>query len=514
MVWSDVKIVGEELAAVLPQNRKPWWREPQLVRLNFTIASMVILASANGYDGSLMGSFQALPYWQKFMDSPTGAWLGFVNAVQSLGVFLLLPVVAWSSNKFGRKKTIFVAYFWLALGVGLQTGAVNPAMFVMGRLFVGGTSAFYAASAPLLVTESAYPTHRAILTTVYNTGWYIGSTTAAWATYGTRNYPNNWSWMIPSILQLLIPVIALPGLFMAEESPRWLCDQGRDEEARKFLVKYHAGGDENSPLVAFEMAEIQQTLEMERNSQLATSWRDMIRTKGNRHRLWISITAGIFAQWNGVGIVSYYLPPVLGTIGVTSVTKQTLISAFLQLWNLFVAMGSAFFVDSAGRRPLFLTSCFGMLASYIIITGLSGSFANTGASATGTAVIPFLFIYYAFYDIAFNPLLVGYICEIWPYHLRARGLAGMNIATQGAVFFNIFVNPIALDAIAWKYYAVYVAILVVITVVVWFSYPETKGHTLEEMARLFDGDDAVPAQGAVLDQVTKVESEKQIENQA
>lgn len=82
----------------------------------------------------------------------------------------------------------------------------------------------------------------------------------------------------------------------------------------------------------------------------------------------------------------------------------------------------------------------------------------------------------------------------------------MNIATQGAVFFNIFVNPIALEAIAWKYYAIYCCILVVITVVVWFFYPETNGHTLEEMARLFDGDAAdVPAHGKVLENVTKAE---------
>lgn len=180
------KSVGQELAAVLPDDSRPWYRKSHLLRLNYTICSMIILASANGYDGSLMNGLQALPQWQAFMYHPKGAWLGFVNAVQSLGVFLLLPIVAWSSNKFGRKKTIFVAYFWLALGVGLQTGATNPTMFVLGRLFIGGTSAFYAASAPLLVTESAYPTHRSIVTAVYNTGWYIGELNALFE-HGARS---------------------------------------------------------------------------------------------------------------------------------------------------------------------------------------------------------------------------------------------------------------------------------------------------------------------------------------
>lgn len=41
-----------------------------------------------------------------------------------------------------------------------------------------------------------------------------------------------------------------------------------------------------------------------------------------------------------------------------------------------------------------------MLSSYIVVTGLSGSFASTGKAATGTAVVPFLFLFFAGYDIA------------------------------------------------------------------------------------------------------------------
>jgi hypothetical protein len=83
-------------------------------------------------------------------------------------------------------------------------------------------------------------------------------------------------------------------------------------------------------------------------------------------------------------------------------------------------------------------------------------------------------------------------------------MATMSIATQAAIFFNVFVNPIALESIAWKYYIVYACLLLVITVVVWFAYPETNGHSLEEMARIFDGDDAVvPPDGTVLSQIGK-----------
>jgi MFS family permease len=170
----SAKGVGSELASVLPQDNISWYKKRHLLQLNFSLFCMILFSSANGYDGSMMNGLQALPQWQEFMGHPTGAWLGFVNAVQSLGAFALYPAVAWSNNRFGRKKTIGVGYFWLALGAALQTGARSPAMFVLGRLFIGGTSAFFSASAPVLITETAYPTHRSVATALYNCGWYVG----------------------------------------------------------------------------------------------------------------------------------------------------------------------------------------------------------------------------------------------------------------------------------------------------------------------------------------------------
>lgn len=84
-------------------------------------------------------------------------------------------------------------------------------------------------------------------------------------------------------------------------------------------------------------------------------------------------------------------------------------------------------------------------------------------------------------------LLIAYPTEIWPYSMRARGLVATVLTTQLAVFFNVFVNPIALHAIAWKYYIVFAVFLVVITLTIYVYYPETRGHTLEEIAVVFDG---------------------------
>jgi len=132
-----------------------------------------------------------------------------------------------------------------------------------------------------------------------------------------------------------------------------------------------------------------------------------------------------------------------------------------------------------------------MLASFIIITACSAVYAKTEAVAAGRAVMAFLFIYFGFYDIAFTGLTVSYPIEILPFSLRAQGLAVLNFFIYAALFFNQYVNPVALEALAWKYYFVYIGVLIVSIVCIWFFYPETKGRMLEEVAEIFDGPSAI-----------------------
>lgn len=107
--------------------------------------------------------------------------------------------------------------------------------------------------------------------------------------------------------------------------------------------------------------------------------------------------------------------------------------------------------------------------------------------------------------MALSPLIVSYTVEILPYHIRAKGLAVFNIAISLSLVFNQYVNPIALGALQWKYYIVYVVVLVFEFIYCYFcksislrtpwhllthSFPvviETKNRTLEETAVLFDG---------------------------
>lgn len=64
-------------------------------------------------------------------------------------------------------------------------------------------------------------------------------------------------------------------------------------------------------------------------------------------------------------------------------------------------------------------------------------------------------------------------------------------STVAAIFVNTFVNAIALDAIGWKYYFVFIVMLIILLLCAYFGYPETRGYTLEQIAVIFDGEDAI-----------------------
>jgi len=121
-----------------------------------------------------------------------------------------------------------------------------------------------------------------------------------------------------------------------------------------------------------------------------------------------------------------------------------------------------------------------------ICTALYTSFTNVAAANASIALI---FIFFAFYDIAYSPLLVAYTIEVLPYQIRAKGFAVMNFTVCVTLVFNQYVNPIALERLQWKYYLVYCCWLVFEFIFIYFFLWETRGRTLEQTAAIFDGEE-------------------------
>jgi hypothetical protein len=74
------------------------------------------------------------------------------------------------------------------------------------------------------------------------------------------------------------------------------------------------------------------------------------------------------------------------------------------------------------------------------------------------------------------------------------------------------VNPIGLQHLAWKFYFVYIVILIIECLCIWFLFVETRGPTLEEIARLFDGASANVSGKQVLDKKSELAGSAQIQH--
>ena len=230
---------------------------------------------------------------------------------------------------------------------------------------------------------------------------------------------------------------------------RFLIAKGRTEEAHQIIAKVHANGDINDEVVTLEMQEIKDTIKLEQEFE-GNGWLQLIKTKGNRRRLIILLSLGLFSQWSGNGLASYYMNIVLKDVGITATSTQLVINGCLQILNIIVAVGQCFVVDYFGRRTLFLTATTGMFFTFIVWTTAAGEYVENGVKGAGNLVVACVYIYYVFYNMAWSGLLVGYAAEILPYSLRAKGLTVMFLMVDLALFFNQYVNPIALEKIAWK----------------------------------------------------------------
>ncbi|KAH7014174.1 general substrate transporter [Microdochium trichocladiopsis] len=483
--------VGPALAAVLPDDPRPFYKVRHLLLLNLMLLVVSLSSATIGFDGAMMNGLQTVAQWRDYFGRPSPSILGVMNAIYPIGKLMAVFPASWMADKYGRRAPMIAGFVMLIIGAGLQGGSVHIAMFIISRWFLGFATAFLAQPAPILVTELAFPTHRGKITACYQTFFFFGAILAAWSTYGTLRIPSTWSWRIPSLLQGAIPAFQFALFWFVPESPRWLVANGRTEDARAILAKWHAGGDEGSPLVAYEVAQIEETVKIETEVLSETSYMDLLRTPANRRRAFIAVIVGFFAQWNGAGVISYYLALVLNTIGITESRDQALINGLLQVFNLLAAIfAGAMMVDRLGRRTLFLVSTAGMFFSYVIWTALTGVFTTTLNQNMGNAVVAFIFIYYFFYDIAWSPLLLAYPVEIFQYTLRARGVSVTYAATFIGLIIGQFSNPLAMAGLGWKYYIVFCCILACLFVLIWFTFPETKGRSLEEIAEIFEGPSA------------------------
>ncbi|KJR86242.1 hexose transporter [Sporothrix schenckii 1099-18] len=469
--------------------RATWYKRPNMRRLYIYIVVLIATNTANGFDGSMMNGLQTLSYWQNFFDHPHGSLLGLFNASMSLGSIVGQLPVPYLIDWYGRKLGLFVGCLIMLLAIGLQSGAQNFGMFIAARLVLGFGNTIVMGAAPLLIAEIAHPQDRAVLVTLSASSYQSGAFIASWVTYGTLQIQSDWAWRLPSLLQGLCTIVILATLFWIPESPRWLIYKNRVDEARDILVRYHAEGDADDEFVQLEFSEIKIAIAMDKEAN-QTAWLDLVRTPGNRKRIGIITALAFFSQWSGNGLISYYLTYVMDAVGISSAQTQLGVNAGMNTLGLVVNIGLSFVADLFGRRPLYLASTIGTLVAFVPWTIISARSDIAPSKGLAAAFILFTYLYTIAYGIK-SGIMANYTTEILPYGLRAKGYTWLNFCVCLALFFNQYINGIALDAIHWKYYIVYCVFITFEIWVIWAFVIETRYTPMEEIARFFDGPDAV-----------------------
>ena len=422
----------------------------------------------------MLNGLQLLESWQEYFGNPEGAKLGLIAAGNRLGQFGSLIIIAPLIQKLGRRWPILIGSSIVLLGVALQTAAQNRTMFIMGRVVLGFGNNIQQSCCIILISEVAHPDHRPQLTGLTNSVGSIGQIMAAWITYGSASVPGSWSWRLPSLLQAVSSIFQMIMVWFMPESPRWLIGTGREQEARRILTKYHAEGVEDSDIVRFEMTQIQKTLQPDKAKY--SSWMEWFRTPANRHRFLIILTLPWMMQWTGNGIISYYLGLLLESVGITEEDTKLKINGGLTITGFVWAILWSLNMDRIGRRKLLLTAMGGIFCALVILTVLSGinqahDFSMPRLAAGAVAMV---WVHQAFYKMA-APTKDPYFMEVSPYSLRAKTAAVTQFGDAGANVFNGFVNPIGLDIIKWRYYLVWVCLVMSHFVIIYLFFPEVSG---------------------------------------
>ena len=460
----------------------------RMLQLYAICAFMFLGSTMNGFDGSLMGNMLALDSFQtQFGATIVGVQTAFISAMYQIGSVCALPFIGPLTDTWGRRVGIAIGCGFLIMGTIVQGTSSELPQYLAGRFFLGFGACVATSACPSYVVEFAHPVYRGVITGLYNCCYYLGAVLAAAALRGSLHYPDNRSWLVPTWIQLVFPVVLLPCCYLFPESPRWLFVHGKTEKCREVLVKYHGNDNSESLYVQLQLREFEEELETDGADKRWWDYRVLVNSRAAIYRAILCAGAvSAFSQWTGQNGVSYFLPGMLSTTGITDSETVLNINLGITITSGAAACFGASLMDRFGRRKMLISCCATMALLWAGMLGGTGAFYEHGNTDAAKASIVFVFLIGIVFSAAYTPLQALYPVECLSYEQRAKGMALQNMAGNAAALVNQFAFPIALEDISWKTYFIYLGTCTVEAVYYYFIMVETKGHTLEELTEIFE----------------------------
>lgn len=424
-----------------------------------------------GYDTAVVAG--AIGFIQKRFDL-SAAMMGWIASCALIGCVTGAMFAGYLSDKLGRKKVLILSAILFAVS---SIGTAIPqdlTLFVVFRIIGGLGIGIASMISPMYITECAPAEIRGRLVSINQLGIVTGILLIYFVNAGiaglydeTWNIDSGWRWMFGSgIFPSLIFFILL--LFVPE-SPRWLAQAGRTDEAERILTKINGAAKAKA-----ELKEIENAINTETGS-----FSELFRP-GLRTALIIGIILSVFSQVTGINAIMYYAPEIFKSTGdgSGSALLQTILVGIVNLLFTIVAIK---YVDKAGRKGLLLAGAAGMAICLAIVGG-----AFYMEAVKGYLVLVAILAYIACFALSLGPLTFVVIAEIFPNRVRGRAMSICLFFLWISVYFVSQFFPILLQSIGSAYtFWIFMAMSVIAFLFVWKMVPETKGKTLEEIEKIW-----------------------------
>jgi sugar porter (SP) family MFS transporter len=383
-----------------------------------------------------------------------------------LGCVVGASVAAFTSDRFGRKRVLLgaAALFTLSsIGAALPRDLIE---FSVARLLGGVAVGIASTLSPLYIAEISPARKRGLLVSLNQLAIVTGILLSYSVNYLlTGAGPANWRWMfasggLPSIAFLLT-------LLFIPESPRWLVQKGRGQEAEYVLVQMIG-----QPAATKEIEAIRAAISEESGNLLDPVF---------RKALIVAILIALFSQFTGINTIIYYgsivfLEHVPHQTASTALWANVIIGAI----NFVATIGGMLLIDRSGRR-LLLMSAFGGMALSLVAVSVGIHF-----QASGIIVLIFVLTYVACFAVGVGTGTWVLMAEICPTRVRGRAMSVATVCLWcGTLLVTLTFLSLADLLTAAGVFLLYAVVSIAAFLFVWRGVPETKGRTLEEIEKFW-----------------------------
>ncbi|XP_072059544.1 inositol transporter 4-like [Arachis hypogaea] len=265
---------------------------------------------------------------------------------------------------------------WMNDMLGLMAIAPAPWVLVVGRILVGFGVGIASMTSPLYISEASPAAIRGALVCINGLLITFGQFLSYLINLAFTKTPGTWRWMLgvaglPAVVQFVL-MLTLP------ESPRWLYNQGKENESRKILEKIYRADEIEGEIKAMREAVEQEKQEEGLIGQtLGEKMKAAFSNVAVRRGLYAGVTAQVAQQFVGINTVMYYSPTIVQFAGIASKSTALALSLVTSGLNAVGSILSMLCIDKYGRRKLMLLSLIAIIICLLTLTGVFYQAATT-----------------------------------------------------------------------------------------------------------------------------------------